>query len=502
MQTEIVLNEREETDLKRLLAFDFGASSGRAMLAQYDGEKITMEEIHRFSNDPVEVCGTLYWDILRLTHEIFAAITKAVAAGGFDAIGIDTWGVDFGLLDQNGRLLGNPVHYRDRRTDDIPDEVFQKVSRDEIYRRTGIQYMHFNTIYQLYYLATREPETLARADVLLQIPDLMAYFLTGVKKGERTNASTTNLLDPVTREWDKELCETIGIPASILPPLIDAGEVYGTLSKEICERLGCKPVPVIAVGTHDTASAVVAAPASEKDFIYISCGTWSLFGTENDRPVMTQASMDANFTNEGGYDGTIRFLKNIMGLWLIQESRRQWIREGEQVTFNQLEQEALASKPFVSFIDVDHPYFERPGNLPEMVRRYCRETGQTVPETRGEVMRCIYQSLAMKYRYTLYNLQALTGKEYHAIHVLGGGIKDTLLCRMTADACGIEVLAGPAEATVTGNVAVQLISLGELDSLWDARKAVRNSTPIQSYAPENAEEWNAHYHSYLKAIGQ
>ncbi len=472
------------------------------MLAQYDGEKITMEEIHRFSNDPVEVGGTLYWDILRLTHEIYAAITKAVAAGGFDAVGIDTWGVDFGLLDKDGKLLGNPVHYRDVRTEKIPEEVFRILSREEIYRRTGIQYMHFNTLYQLYYLATRDPETVARTETLLQIPDLMAYFLTGVKKGERTNASTTNLLNPVTGEWDRELCEKLGIPARILPELIDAGQQYGTLSEEICARLGCKPVPVIAVGTHDTASAVVATPAAEKDFIYISCGTWSLFGTENDAPVMTKESMDANFTNEGGYGKTIRFLKNIMGLWLIQESRRQWIREGEEVTFNQLEKEALAAPAFESFIDVDHPYFERPGNLPEMVRRYCRETGQKVPETRGEVMRCIYQSLAMKYRYTLGVLQSLTGKEYHAIHVLGGGIKDTLLCRMTADACGMEVLAGPAEATVTGNIAVQLISLGEISSLWDARKAVRNSTPITRYLPQDQEEWNRHEPAYLRAIGR
>lgn len=488
--------------MKRILAFDFGASSGRAMLAVFQDGKITTEEIHRFSNDPVPVNGVLYWDVLRLYHEIRTAITLAVNRGGFDAIGIDTWGVDFGMLDKKGNLLCNPVHYRDQRTNSMPEEVWELVSKEEIYRHTGIQFMRFNTIYQLYYLATREPELLERCETILQMPDLFAYFLTGVRKGERTNASTTNLYNPVTRDWDRELCGKLGIPERILPDLIDAGESYGTLRPELCEELGCQPVPVIAVGTHDTASAVVSAPAAEKDFVYISCGTWSLFGIENEQPVINEESAQANFTNEVGYDSTIRFLKNIMGLWLIQESRRQWKREGQDVSFNQLEQEALASKPFASFIDVDHPYFESPGNLPGNVVRYCRETGQEVPQTRGEIMRCIYQSLAMKYRYTFENLQRLTGRKYHAIHVLGGGIKDGLLCRMTAAACGVEVLAGPAEATVTGNIAVQLIHLGEIEDLWQARKVIRDSVPVASYLPEIPEEWDAHYDQYLKAIGE
>ncbi len=488
--------------MKRILAFDFGASSGRAMLAVFQDGKITTEEIHRFSNDPVPVNGVLYWDVLRLYHEIRTAITLAVNRGGFDAIGIDTWGVDFGMLDKKGNLLCNPVHYRDQRTNPIPEEVFTLVSKEEIYQHTGIQFMHFNTIYQLYYLATREPELLGQCEKILQIPDLFAYFLTGVQKGERTNASTTSLYNPMTRDWDWELCDRLGIPRRILPELIETGESYGTICPELCEELGCRPVPVIAVGTHDTASAVVSAPASEKDFVYISCGTWSLFGTENDRPVINAQSVEANFTNEVGYGSTIRFLKNIMGLWLIQESRRQWKREGQDVSFNQLEQEALASKPFVSFIDVDHPYFESPGNLPGNVVRYCKETGQQVPQTRGEIMRCIYQSLAMKYRYTFENLQRLTGKKYQAIHILGGGMKDGLLCRMTAAACGVEVLAGPAEATVTGNIAVQLMYLGEIDDLWQARKVIRDSVPVAEYQPEDPQEWDAHYDQYLKAIGK
>ena len=481
---------------KKVLAFDFGASSGRAMLGTFDGKQIQMEEIHRFSNDPVVVCGHMYWDILRLFHEVKQSITKAVALGGFDAVGIDTWGVDFGLLSKKGELLQNPLHYRDARTHGVPEKLFETVGKEELYSRTGIQYIHFNTIYQFYYLIKEEPELWNNTDQILMIPDLMAYFLTGQKRIEVTNASTTNLLNPYTKEWDQELCEKLGISTEKFPPLIEAGESYGNLSEEICEELGCKPVPVIAVATHDTASAVVSAPAKEKDFIYISCGTWSLFGTELSEPLINEDTSKANYTNETGIEKTTRFLKNIMGLWLIQESRRQWKREGEDVSFAQLEQEALAAKPFQCFVDVDDPSFEPAGNLPRRVVEYCQRTGQYVPKTRGEIMRCIYDSLAMKYK-VIYNvLQELTGKHYESIHMLGGGIKDTLLCRMTASATGAKVIAGPAEATVTGNIAVQYMALGEIKGLNQAREVIRNSTQLKEYGPEEKDVWEREFPRY------
>ena len=488
--------------MKKVLSFDFGASSGRAMLAEFDGEKITMREIHRFSNDPVIVRGRMYWDVLRLFFEIKNGITKAVNDGGFDAIGIDTWGVDFGLLDKNGNLLSNPVHYRDTRTESIPDEVFKIIPKDEIYRLTGTQFSRINTLYQLMYLKLHEPELLERADKFLLMPDLFAYMLTGELKEEMSIASTTNLLDPYTKDWNFELIEKLGLPKDIFAPVIQPGSIYGMISDEICEELGCKKVPVIAVASHDTASAVAATPNTSDDFVYISCGTWSLFGIESKNPIISDKALNANFTNEGGFNGTIRFLKNIMGLWLIQESRRQWKREGEEVGFDTLEKEALEAEPFKCFVDVDNPMFETAGNLPKRVQNFCEKTGQYVPQTRGEIMRCIYQSLAMKYKYTFNTLNELGDKKYNRINILGGGIKDKLLCRLTADACNAEVLAGPAEATVTGNIAVAYSALGEIGGLKEIRKVVSSSTELKSYKPENSGEWEQHYKTFLKILSK
>lgn len=484
---------------KRILAFDFGASSGRAILATYDGEKIKMEEVHRFSNDPVTVCGTFYWDVLRLFFEIKQGITKAVHQGGFDAIGIDTWGVDFGLLDKKGRLLNNPVHYRDTRTVGMMEKVFQTVPQKELYDETGIQMARLNTIFQLYSLVQNEPETLALADTMLLMPDLFAYLLTGVKRAEYTEVSTTQMLNPKTGDWHYELLEKLEIPTRILPKIIDAGETYGLLSDEICEELGCPKVPVIAVATHDTGSAVASVPSQKDDFIYISCGTWSLFGTELSAPVINDTTSRFNLTNESGFGRTTRMLKNIMGLWLIQESRRQWIREGFDVSYADLEREALEAEPFRCFINPDDPSFELPGNQPRRVQEYCERTGQTVPQTRGEIMRCIYESLAMKYRATFQQIREVTGKSYETIHMIGGGTKDRLLCQMTADACNTPVIAGPIEATAMGNIAVQLIALGEFSGLKEARAVIANSELPKSYTPSDTAAYDAAYARFQAA---
>ncbi len=486
--------------MKKVLSFDFGASSGRAMLATLEGDKITMEEIHRFGNDTVIVNGTMYWDALRLFFEIKAGITKAVALGGFDALGIDTWGVDFGLINKRGKLISNPVHYRDSRTDGIWDEVYKIIPKDELYARTGIQFAAFNTLYQLMYLKLYEPEQLELCDKMLLIPDLFVYMLTGEKKAEASIASTTNLLNPYTKEWDFELIERLGLPKDIFPEIVKSGEVIGYLSDEICEELGCKKVPVIAAPEHDTASAVAATPSNTDDFVYISCGTWSLFGVESKEPLINEQIAQMNFTNEGGFKDTIRFLKNITGLWLIQESRRQWKREGIEVGFDTLEKEALQAEPFRCFIDVDDPLFAPAGNIPKRVVEYCKKTGQYVPQTRGEIMRCIYQSLAMKYKYTFNSLRELTHRDYNSINMLGGGIKDTLLCRLCADACGVKVLTGPTEATVMGNIGVVFYALGEIKDLTHLRRVTANSTDLKIYEPQNTDEWDKAYTEYVKLI--
>ena len=490
---------------KRILAFDFGASSGRAMIATYDGNRIDLKEVHRFTNDPVLVGGTLYWDTLRLFHEIKQGIIKAWHDGGFDSIGIDTWGVDFGLLDKDGRMLENPVNYRDNRTDGMMEEAFKAVPRDEVYKRTGIQLMKINTLFQLVSIAKNRPELLERADKLLFTPDLFNYLLTGEMKTEYTIASTSQMLDVFSRDWDREMLGRLGIPERLLTGIVQPGTVVGKLSPAICEELGVPAVDVIAIASHDTASAVISVPAvppKDKDFIYISCGTWSLFGTELDQPIVDERSIKYNFTNEGGYNGTIRYLKNIMGLWLIQESRRQWIREGLNPSYADLEREALAVEPFRCFIDPDEDVFSGPGNMPKRVREFCERTGQYVPQTTGEVMRCIYESLAMKYRYTLGALEDITGKKYNSIHVVGGGTKDKFLCQLAANACKIPVVAGPIEATVLGNAVTQLMASGDVSGLAEGRRVIANSFDTIHYEPKDVSDWDEPFERFVKILNK
>ena len=486
--------------MKRVLAFDFGASSGRAILGTFDGAKIELEEVHRFSNDPVLLNGTFYWDVLRLFHEIKQGILKAKQAGGFDSIGIDTWGVDFGLLDENGALLENPVHYRDARNVGMIEKACEYISKDRMYELTGIQFMEFNTVFQLLSLKLNRPGLLSRAKKLLFMPDLLGYFLTGKTAGEYSIATTSQYVDIRTREWSGEIAEKLGLPLDIMPEIVKPGTVLGKLSDGICAELGVPAVNVISVCGHDTQSAITAVPSADPDFAFISCGTWSLFGTETAAPIVNDETRAFNVTNEGGYDYSTAFLKNICGLWLIQESRRQWIREGAEYSYADLERLALESEPFRCFIDPDAPDFVAPGDMPSRIKEFCRRTGQYVPETVGEVVRCIYESLALKYRFVFEGLQRCTGKTYSHINVVGGGTKDGLLCRMTASACGVKVYAGPIEATVLGNIAVQLMSTGEIGDISEARRVIAEGEKLREYESTDTESWTKAYGEYKKYI--
>ncbi|MCM1330578.1 MAG: rhamnulokinase [Ruminococcus sp.] len=483
---------------KRVLAFDFGASSGRAMLGKFDGEKITLEEIHRFENNPVKLGDTLYWDVYRLFYEVKQGISKAALAGGFDSIGVDTWGVDFGLIDKNGTLMGAPVHYRDSRNVGMADRALKMFPRENFYKITGNQFMDINTVFQLLYLRLNRPQTLKNADKLLLMPDLFNYLLTGVKRTEVSIASTTQMMNAVNKNWSETVLDKLKLPKNLLTKIVPSGTVVGRLREDICKELNAPAANVIAVCGHDTQCAVCAVPAEEKDFIFISCGTWSLFGTELDEPLINPVSEAFNITNETGYGGKTTFLKNIIGLWLIQETRRQFKREGTELSYAELERLALAVEPFKCFIDPDAPEFVPEGDIPERVREFCGRTGQYVPQSVGEVMRCVYESLALKYRQAFEEIKICTGKEYRSINLIGGGAKDGLLCKMTANACNCKVTAGPIEATAYGNIAIQLMADGAVSSLDEARKIIAVSDSVKTFLPENPEEWESAYERYVQ----
>lgn len=484
---------------QRMLAFDFGASSGRAILGLWDGERIALQEVHRFTNDPVTVNGTMYWDVLRLLHEIKQGMLAAKEAGGFDSIGIDTWGVDFGLLDADGYLLENPVHYRDARTGGMLDAALERIPARALYEQTGNQFMEINTAFQLLALQKKRPALLASADCALLMPDLLAYFLCGERGSERSIVSTTQLFDPGARDWSCEVADALGIPL-LFPGIIEPGTVRGMLSPALQEELGLPAVPVIAVCGHDTQCALTAVPAREDAFLFLSCGTWSLLGTELPEPVLTAQAQACNLTNESGFGGKISFLKNIVGLWMLQESRRQWQREGTRYSFDEMERLARAAEPFACFTNPDDARFTPAGNIPRRVRAYCGDTGQAVPQSNGAVLRCIYESLAMKYRAAAEQITMCTGEWYDTLYMVGGGIQDSLLCQLAADATGCRVAAGPVEATVFGNLAIQLAAAGELHGLCEVRAAVRRSIETREYLPRNAQAWCAAYQKFQEVV--
>ena len=484
-----------------VLGIDLGASSGRAMLGTLEGKKLTIREIHRFLNEPVTLCGRFVWDMPRLFHEIKQALLKLSKSGEtVDAIGIDTWGVDFGLLDKNGHLLSLPVHYRDARTNGIPEKVRAIIPDEELFARTGIAFNSFNTLYQLYAMKEEGDPALESAQDLLFLPDLLAYFLTGKKGTEYTIASTSQLLDPFKRDWDRELMEKLGIPAHIFGEVKLPGTVRGTLLPEIAKECGVAEIPVIAIGGHDTASAVAAVPAQEKDFAYISSGTWSLLGAEVQKPLCTESVMKANYTNEGGVDGSIRLLKNIMGLWIIQECKREWDRRGSETSFGELVELSMQAPAFKAILDVDDACFLAPGDMPARIQAYCAKSGQPVPEGKGEISRVIYESLALKYRWAIERLEEdMLKKPIEALHIVGGGSKNALLNRFTAEAIKRPVIAGPDEGTIIGNLLVQAQALGAISGIRELREVVENSFPTKTFLPEtDGKAWDEAYQRYLK----
>ena len=483
---------------KKMLAIDLGASSGRGIVGSFNGETLTLKENHRFSNDPVIVCGRMHWDILRIFHEIKQSITKTVLEKDqIRSIGIDTWGVDYALLDNNGRMLANPVHYRDTRTDGVVSYIDRFLSQSELYENTGIQCLNFNTIFQLACDLRDAPDTVAQASRVLNIPDLLNYFLTGNMANEYTILSTGALLDAKKRDYAWEMIDKIGIPRRLFGDIVQPGTVIGKLLPQIQEETGKLDADVLTVASHDTASAVIAVPTQEKNFLFISSGTWSLMGTELQEPRINAEVAKYNFANEGGACRTIRFLKNIMGLWLIQESRRQWRREGKEYSFAQLEAFARECKPLQCFINPDDASFATPGNLPERIREYCRRTGQYVPQSVGEIVRCIYESLALKYRMTAEEIKTVTGLDAKVIYVVGGGTKDGFLSQMTADATGMPVSAGPEEATAIGNLMMQMMTAGDAKDLSDARRIVAASFDRKYYEPTASRAaWDAAYQTF------
>jgi rhamnulokinase len=488
------------------LAFDLGAESGRAIAGVFDGERLTLVEVHRFPNRPVQVGAHLHWDVLALWAEMQTGLRKAAAC--FDdiaSVGVDTWGVDFALLDAHDALISNPYHYRDARTDGMLALAFARLPRERIFEMTGIQFMQINTLYQLLSMVQANAPALQIACTFLMMPDLFHHWLAGCRVCEFTNATTTQCYDPRAGDWARPLLSTLGIPTEMLPPVVQPGTDLGPLLAVVQRALGAPAAlsraRVVAPATHDTGSAVAGTLAPACRYAYISSGTWSLMGAVVDRPVITPQALQFNFTNEGGVGGTFRLLKNIMGLWLVQECRRRWSAPtGDLMPYAELFSLAERSQPFTALIDPDDPSFLNPADMPAAIADYCSRTGQRPPEDRGSITRCILESLALKYRYTLEQLQALLGHAVEMIRVVGGGSQNALLCQFTADACGLPVVAGPAEATALGNVLVQMVASGALASVQEAGQVAAKGAPLVEYAPRNTAAWEEAYVRFVSIL--
>ncbi|MCC6424527.1 MAG: rhamnulokinase [Phycisphaerales bacterium] len=488
--------------MPNFLAFDLGAESGRAVLGILDGATLRLSEQHRFLQPNGRLNGHLHWNLLTQWEELKTGLRKAAASlpsgQKIAALGVDTWGVDYGLIGEDGQILSNPFMYRDSRTDGAMEQAFAKVSRDRIFQITGIQFMSLNTLFQLFAANRDHPKLIDAAQTLLFMPDLFNYLFTGRRKSELSIASTSQMIDPRTGKWATDLLRDLNLPTHLLPEIIPSATIIGPLRADVAEECGTDLLQVVAPGCHDTASAVAAVPAQGGNWCYISSGTWSLMGVEADRPIINELSARLNYTNEIGVGGKIRFLKNIMGLWLVQECRRALAKAGQEYSYAELTRLASQSTPFKAWISPEHAPFGSPGKMLTKITEFCQQTHQPAPTTPGEFVRTCLESLAMTYRRTLEGLEQILGHKIDVIHIVGGGTQNELLNQMTADACGRPVVAGPVEATAIGNILAQAIAVGQIRTLADARAIVRNSFDVKRYDPRDTAAWDEAYGRFQK----
>jgi len=488
---------------KQYIAVDLGAESGRVMLGGVWADKLTLLEAYRFPNGPIEEDGSLRWDFEKIFSHVKAGLAEAIkiSHGRVAGIGVDSWGVDFGLVGKDGKLLENPCHYRDSRTNGMMEKAFELMPKRDIYENTGLQFMQLNTIYQLLSMRLSDPETIARAKNLIFIADLVSYYLCGQIFAEYTLASTSQLMDMRTGKWSTQVFEKLALPIEIMPNVVPPATVLGNLRSELAADLGCGTVPVIAVASHDTNSAVAAVPSGAEKWAYISSGTWSLMGLEAPEAIITDKSFQYEFTNEGGICNTINFLKNIMGLWLVQECRRQWQRARIELSYAKLAQMAERSKPFAAYIDPDYSDFLSPGDMPAKINHYLAQTGQKAIEDKGQMVRAILESLAFTYRRIMKQLEDVSGGAIDVLHIVGGGIKNELLCQFAANATGKKVITGPAEATASGNIITQAMATGQVKSLAQAREIIRDSFDVKEYFPQDPQIWRTRYEKLQSSTG-
>jgi rhamnulokinase len=494
----IAAKEQAMVEKASYIAADLGAESGRVMLGRIADGRLTLEPVHRFGNGPVEERGSLHWDFPRLLAEVKSGIGKAAQAAGGEVrgIGVDTWGVDFGLLGADGRLLEKPYHYRDSRTNGMMEKAFALMPKRRVYENTGIQFMQLNSLYQLLAMRLANSDVLARTQELLFMADLFTYFLCGKAGGEYTMASTSQMMDMKTGRWSRAIFDELSLPRHIMPGIIAPGTVVGELTDEVTREAGCGRIPVIAIGSHDTASAVLGVPASPGKWAYLSSGTWSLMGVELPHAIVNDKTFQYEFTNEGGVENTIRLLKNIMGLWLVQECKRQWQREGQDLSYGELTKLAAAARPFFGYIDCDTSDFLAPGDMPARINACLSKTGQKSTQDKGQMVRLVLESLALRYRTVLGAIEDVTGSTIDVLHIVGGGIQNELLCQFTANAIGRKVITGPVEATASGNILMQAKAVGQLKSIDEARQVIRNSFELKEYQPQDTALWQRQYEKH------